>query len=156
MSARKSPLLDICPDLTPLVSYSPQLALALGDVKAALLLCQLVYLQKALGCVEQRSGNAPEGYFFARSGRLLAETGLTVEEQIGARGKLVDLKLIAEEYHRGSRNLYIRVDLKRVKALGACGISLDLKRDERNSRAKSPARVTKQDLDDVVKELSIK
>lgn len=153
MSSRDySPIKNACPDLTRLVSYSPQLALAIGNVNAALLLCQLVYLQDALKHVKQRNKNAPQGFFFARSGRLMAETGLTYEQQTKARKKLMDLELISEEYDVGNRNLYLHVNLSRVALLATYAVQNDLERDDWNGQAvKRPQKITKKILDDLTK-----
>jgi hypothetical protein len=142
------PLKSACPGLSRVVSYSPQLALALGNVNAALLLCQLVYLQHGLKDAKQRDKCAPEGYFFARSGRLLAETGLSYEQQAKARDILARLEIIDQQYQRGSRNLYLRVDLARVAALAEFAIENDLERDEWNGQgATRPRAITKEILD---------
>ncbi|RYE31953.1 MAG: hypothetical protein EOP48_31235 [Sphingobacteriales bacterium] len=148
-----SPIKKACPELTRLVSYSPQLALALGNVNAALLLCQLVYLQEALGNTPQRNRTAPIGHFFARSARLMAETGLTYEQQVKARERLVELELISEKYDAGNRNLYISVNIPRIRILANYAVAHDIDRiDWGGQGTKRPMKISKKIIDESITE----
>lgn len=84
------------------VAFYPKLALALGDVKAAILLCQLLYWRG-------KGSGAEEVYKTA--GELTAETGLSYKEQRGARKVLRGLGVLSERLDRiGHRTFYL-VDL---------------------------------------------
>src|SRR4029077_880522 len=68
------------------VAYFPALAKALGSIKAAVFLAQLMYWAP-------RAKN-PDGWVFKMAEEWETETGLTYEEQLGARKILEGLKLI--------------------------------------------------------------
>lgn len=79
---------DALGDIGHPVAYYPQLALILGDVKMAILICQLVYW---LG-----KQHDPDGWIRKGQRELTLETGLSRAEQESARRKLRALNVLKE------------------------------------------------------------
>jgi len=101
------------------VAYFPALAKALGSIKAAVFLAQLMYWAP-------RAKN-PDGWVFKMAEEWETETGLTYEEQLGARKILEGLKLIEAKYIRSEHTVYYRVNRGVLNAFWAeaCGKNPD-------------------------------
>jgi hypothetical protein len=91
------------------VAYYPRLANAIGSVKAAVFLCQLLYWQD--------KGHNAEGWIYKTQEEIIQETGLTRRKQESARKLLVELGLV-EEARKGTHGtLHFRVNLDALDAL---------------------------------------
>lgn len=94
-------LTDFLQDVGRPVAYYPSMRKITGSTNATILLCQLIYW-----CGKQRD---PNGWIYKSVDEVEEETGLTYEEQRGARKKLISNGLIEEKYARLSHRLEFRV-----------------------------------------------
>ena len=92
------------------VAYYPGLARLLGDVKAALLLCQLLWHW------QYWAGESKE-WFWKTVEELEWETGLSYKEQRRAREILVKKGILCERPDRLEHKIYFRVDTKQLTKL---------------------------------------
>ena len=99
-------LTDFLEDVGRPVAYYPGLALALGGVKQAILLCQMIYW---VG-----KGADPEGWIYKTQEELRDETGLSFDEQRTARKVLCGFDLMSERYARLEHRLYFKVNTDAV------------------------------------------
>ena len=83
------------------IAYYPKLARIIGGVKSTVFLCQLFYWRG--------KGSDPEGWIYKTRDEWEDETGLSHEEQNGARRKLKALKLLEEKHDRLHHRLYYRI-----------------------------------------------
>lgn len=95
-------LTDFLEDVGRPVAYYPSLALALGGVKQAVLLCQIIYWTG--------KGSDPEGWIYKTAEELQEETGLSYEEQLGARKVLVRAGVLEEWNQRLIHRMNYRVN----------------------------------------------
>lgn len=84
------------------VAYYPSLARALGGVKQAVLLCQLIYWTGR--------GSKQDGWVYKTQEELLNETGLSFDEQRTARKSLIKAKVLEERYARLEHRMYFRIN----------------------------------------------
>jgi len=95
------------PPLLPIpgrpLAYYPALVPYVGGIKAAILLCQLVYWTP-------RARNA-EGWIYKTQTEIMRETGLTWREQRAARDALKQRGLLEEHYDRLEHQLYLRINV---------------------------------------------
>lgn len=97
---------DYFPNIGYHVSYFPKFNYITGDVKATILLCQLLFW-------EGKQAD-PSSWVYKTQKELFEETGLTRREQETARKKLKE-KGFLNEMHRGiPRKLYFRLDLYKI------------------------------------------
>lgn len=101
------------------VAYFPSLAKVLGSIKAAVFLAQLMYWTPR--------GKKADGWVFKTAQEWLDETGLTYEEQLGARKILEGLKIMEAKYNRNEHTVYYRINREVLDALWAeaCGKNPD-------------------------------
>jgi hypothetical protein len=92
-----------------LIAYFPSLAPHVGGVKAAILLCQLLYWTPR--------AKDPEGWIYKTQLELIAETGLSRHDQRAARTALKKRDLLEERYDRLAHQLYVRVKVATYNAL---------------------------------------
>lgn len=90
------------------VAYRPALAIALGDVKAALLLSQALWKQSVVGV---------GGWWSCTRWEWMAWTGLKRREQDRARRILRELGLLCERRERGHGSVEYSVDVEAVNLL---------------------------------------
>lgn len=83
------------------VAYYPNLAKALGSVKAGILCCQLFYW----------TDKTKNGWLYKTASELEDETGLSYKEQRAARRRLVELGILKERNARLQHRQYFRLDL---------------------------------------------
>jgi hypothetical protein len=91
------------------IAYFPSLAPYIGGSNAAILCCQLVYWTP-------RARDA-DGWIYKEQLELMAETGLTCDEQRTARLALKTRKLLLERYDRLNHRLYLKIDVEAYNAL---------------------------------------
>jgi hypothetical protein len=93
------------------VAYYPSLAKVLGSIKAAVFLAQLMYWTPR--------GKKAEGWVFKTAEEWEAETGLTYEEQLGAKKILGEAgkNVIEIRYSRNEHTTYYRVKREVLDAL---------------------------------------
>ncbi len=89
------------------VRYRPQLALACGDAKAALLLSQAVYWH----FIQAKSGKTS---FWKTEAEWTREIGLTRREQETARKKLRELGFITEAKHGPPYHVHYAVNIREI------------------------------------------
>lgn len=102
-------LSDLLVDIGRPVSYHPGVARAVGGVKSALLLEQLVYWT---GKQHDR-----EGWIFKTKDELMDELGFSREELDGARAALKRLGLLEENYLRLEHRMAYRVNINALNAM---------------------------------------
>jgi len=90
------------------VAYRPALAIALGDVKAALMLSQALWKQSVVGV---------GGWWACTRWEWMAWTGLKRREQDRARRILRELGLLCERRERGHGSVEYSVDVEAVNDL---------------------------------------
>lgn len=90
-------------------SFHPGLAHVVGGVKACLFLENFIYWDG--------KADDPDGWVYKTREELRAETGLSFDEQVGARNTLKQLGLLEEKNRRIEHKLYYRVDLDRLQEL---------------------------------------
>ncbi len=83
------------------VGYYPALTKVFGSVSASILFAQLFYWQP--------KATSPLGVYKTAE-ELTEETGLSVDEQRGARKKLVKLGVLVETHKRLEHKIYYRID----------------------------------------------
>jgi len=91
------------------VAYYPSLAKVLGSIKASVLLSQLLYWSPR--------GKKADGWVFKTADELKDETGLSYEEQAGARKILSNFDVIESRYARSEHTTYFRVKREALNAL---------------------------------------
>ena len=91
------------------VAYHPKLAKCVGGVKAAIMLCQLLYW--AAG----KTAKARDGWFYKSVNDMEEETGLSKEEQQTARDKLDNLGVIESKLKGIPRTWHYRVNRERLR-----------------------------------------
>ncbi len=91
------------------IPYYPALGRMLGSVKSAIFLAQLMYWTPR--------GKKDSGWVFKTAEEWEAETGLTYEEQFGARKILSDRNVIETRYARREHTTYYRVRREVLDAL---------------------------------------
>lgn len=90
------------------VGYYPALTKVFGSVSASILFAQLFYWQP--------KATSPLGVYKTAE-ELTEETGLSVDEQRGARKKLVKLGVLVETHKRLEHKIYYRIDEDAFDAL---------------------------------------
>lgn len=85
------------------VGYYPKVAVRIGGVKEAILLCQFVYWT-----------NEAQDSFSKTAAEITNFTGLSEGEQTTARRKLRDLGIITEDYARIDHQLFFTVNLEKM------------------------------------------
>ena len=88
------------------VAYYPRLAIALGGVKEAVFVCQLLYWEG--------KQSDPERWIHKTLEEVRAETGLSRYEQDGVRRTLERKGILETWYDRLVHRLYFRIDLVRL------------------------------------------
>jgi hypothetical protein len=88
------------------VDYYPRLAIALGGVKEAVFVCQLLYWEG--------KQSDPQRWIHKSLEEVRAETGLSRYEQDGVRRTLESAGILESRYDRLVHRLYFRVDLGRL------------------------------------------
>ena len=88
------------------VAYYPRLAIALGGVKEAVFVCQLLYWEG--------KQSDPERWIHKTLEEVRAETGLSRYEQDGVRRTLERKGILETWYDRLVHRLYFRIDLRRL------------------------------------------
>ena len=91
---------EIIPDVGRPVAYYPSLAKVVGGVKAALLLCQIVYWSDKT--------KDEDGWIYKSVDAWEKETGLSYKEQRAARKKLLDIGVMQEWDDRAGKRLHFR------------------------------------------------
>jgi hypothetical protein len=91
------------------IAYHPEIAPHVGGVKAAVLLCQLVYWTP-------RAKDA-EGWIYKSQLELMFETGMSRDELRQARDTLKRKRFIEERYERLEHQLYVRVVVDTYNAM---------------------------------------
>jgi hypothetical protein len=91
------------------IAYFPSLSPYVGGSTAAILLCQLIYWTPR--------AKDPDGWIYKTQLELVAETGLTRDEQRTARKALQARGLITERYDRLGHQLYFQVNLDAYNAV---------------------------------------
>lgn len=94
---------EITPFAGRTIAYSPKLAQVLGDVNAALFLCQMIHWTG--------KGANEDGWIYKMSDEIRAETGLTYEQQKGCRRKLREMLVLQERHRRRHGDIEFRVRL---------------------------------------------
>lgn len=100
---------DVLNDIGRPVAYYPRLAVAIGNVKATVLLCQFFYWKG--------KESLADGWIYKTAEDITYETGLSYKEQIGAREKLVSLGLLEERNDRPNHQLLFRVNTDNLNDL---------------------------------------
>lgn len=95
-------LSDYLRDVGRPVSYYPSMAHALGGVKQAVFLCQLIYWSD--------KGHDTDGWIYKSVDELKKETGMSYEEQRAARAALSKSGVLEELHKRLEHRLYFRVN----------------------------------------------
>ncbi|RYX82849.1 hypothetical protein EON83_17215 [bacterium] len=95
-------LTDFLEDIGRPVAYYPALARALGGVKQAVFLCQLIYWDG--------KGANSEGWIYKTVEEWEEETGLSYEEQRAARNTLKGLGVLEEWYQRLDHRMNYRIN----------------------------------------------
>jgi len=88
------------------VAYYPRLAIALGGVKEAVFVCQLLYWEGKQSDSERWIHKSLE--------EIRSETGLSSYEQEGVRRTLEKAGILESRYERLEHRLYFRVNLARL------------------------------------------
>ena len=88
------------------VAYYPRLAIALGGVKEAVFVCQLLYWEG--------KQSDPERWIHKSLEEIRSETGLSRYEQEGVRRTLEKAGILESRYERLEHRLYFRVNLARL------------------------------------------
>ena len=88
------------------VAYYPRLAIALGGVKEAVFVCQLLYWEG--------KQSDPERWIHKSLEEIRSETGLSRYEQEGVRRTLEKEGILESRYERLEHRLYFRVNLARL------------------------------------------
>ena len=96
-------LSDFLSEIGRPIAYYPKLAHIIGNVKAALFLCQLFYWKD--------KGMMGDGWIFKTSEEWKEETGLSYDEQRGARKTLSGLGLLEEKHDRLNHRMFYRVNV---------------------------------------------
>lgn len=91
------------------VAYHPMLAKCVGGVKAAIMLCQLLYWAKG------KTAQSRDGWFYKSVAEMEEETGLSKEEQQTARDKLDDIGIIESKLKGIPRHWHYRVNVARLE-----------------------------------------
>jgi hypothetical protein len=91
------------------IAYFPSLAPYVGGSNAAILCCQLVYWTPR--------AKDPDGWIYKEQLDIMAETGLSRDEQRTARRALKTRKLLLERYDRLNHRLYLKIDVEAYNAL---------------------------------------
>jgi hypothetical protein len=90
------------------ISFFPSLVPVAGSVKAAVLLCQLVYWTP-------RTKNS-DGWIYKSQLQLMQETGMSRHELHQSRAQLKRRGLLADRYGRADHRLYLRVNVENYNA----------------------------------------
>jgi hypothetical protein len=90
------------------VAYKVDLALAVGNTTAGLLLSQFWYWTNST-TTEKR-----DGWFWLTADQITAQTGLSREEQMAARKRLRSLEVVQEEKRGTPMKLWFRLDKERL------------------------------------------
>jgi hypothetical protein len=91
------------------IAYFPSLAPHVGGTNAAILCCQLVYWTTRT--------KDPDGWIYKEQLELMAETGMSRDEQRSARAALKTRGLLLERYDRLNHRLYLKIDVEAYNAL---------------------------------------
>ena len=108
-------LTDFLQDVGRPVAYYPSLRRITGSTNATILLCQFIYWKG--------KESDPEGWLYKESTEIEKETGLSYEEQKGARKKLVESGLIEEHYARLDHQMKFRLNLDAIDSNWGIGKS---------------------------------
>lgn len=108
------------------VAYHPALARAIGDVKAALFLCQLIYWDG--------KGARSDGWIWKTQVEIQDETALTRSEQLTCRRKLCELGILEERLAGMPARMHFRVKLSLIAEMLQSSLQKPCKQD-----AKEPA-----------------
>jgi hypothetical protein len=93
------------------IAYFPSLAPQVGGTNAAILLCQLLYWTPR--------AKDPQGWIYKSQLEIVAETGMSRDEQRTARNALKARGLLQERYDRLAHQLYLKVNVDAYNALVA-------------------------------------
>lgn len=102
-------LTDFLRDVGRPLTYYPSLARALGCVKAAIFLSNLIYWTG-----KQKD---PDGWIYKSSEEIEGETGLPYDQQHTARKRLKRMGLIEERYARLDHRLYFRPRIEAINGV---------------------------------------
>jgi hypothetical protein len=91
------------------IAYFPSLAPYVGGTNAALLCCQLLYWTPRAKDVD--------GWIYKEQLEIMAETGMSRDEQRTARSALKTRGLLIERYDRLNHRLYFKIDVDAYNAL---------------------------------------
>jgi hypothetical protein len=91
------------------IAYFPSLAPHVGGTNAAILCCQLMYWTPRT--------KDPDGWIYKEQLDLMAETGMSRDEQRSARAALKTRGLLLERYDRLNHRLYLKIDVEAYNAL---------------------------------------
>jgi hypothetical protein len=91
------------------IAYFPSLAPYVGGANAAILCCQLVYWTPR--------AKDPDGWIYKEQLDIMAETGLSRDEQRSARRALKTRGLLLERYDRLNHRLSLKIDEAAYNAL---------------------------------------
>jgi len=116
------------------VAYRPRLATMLGDVKAALLLSQLVYQ-----AFQQEDSSAD---FSVLASDLEEQTGLSIKEQRSARTLLVKKQVLACERRGTPYRYFYRIRFEVLSALSAGQMELPIEAPKSVSNGRSASVVS--------------
>ena len=95
---------DFLVDIGRPVAYYPEIAIRLGNVKAAIFLCQFLYWHD----------KGQSGWTYKTIEEITQETGLSKKEQMSARKLLRELNLMDEDNKRLEHRVYYRVNLDQL------------------------------------------
>src|SRR5258706_8449953 len=96
-------LSDFLIDIGRPISYYPGLRKITGSTTATIFLCQMIYWTG-----KEQSG---DGWIYKTSDEIEQEMGLSYDEQVVARKKLVQRGIVEEDYKRLEHQMYFRVKM---------------------------------------------
>lgn len=102
-------LSDFLTDVGRPIAYYPKLANIIGSVKATVFLCQLFYWKG--------KGSDPDGWIYKTAGEWQEETGLSYDEQRGARKTLTQAGLLEEKYKRIDHQMMYRIKAEELNKM---------------------------------------
>ena len=111
-------LSDYLMDFGRVVAFYPNLKKVTNSTTATILLCQLMYWhKKQVSNLKESEIKAQDKWLKKNNRELTWETGLTYEEQKGARKRLRELGLLREQRVQRQQGNYYRVDFDKLNEL---------------------------------------
>lgn len=110
------------------VAYHPALARAIGDVKAALFLCQLIYWDG--------KGARSDGWIWKTQVEIQKETALTRSEQLTCRRKLCELGILEERLAGMPARMHFRINLSLIAEILQSSLQEPCKQDAKEPSIK--------------------